>query len=99
MFRDLVKAFGYDAALALLALPDNHCNAWLTGSVSRMSWPARRTVWLVWSMVFRPVNLSTLFHVATWGKFTLPVPRAGGDRLRRSFAAALRPADWSGWEI
>lgn len=28
-----------------------------------------RLIWQLWSMTFRPSNLSSLFHIATWGRF------------------------------
>ena len=32
---------------------------------------SRKLVWLGHCLTFRPENLRSLFHIATWGKFTV----------------------------
>jgi hypothetical protein len=50
-------------------------NNWVAGK--RPEAAPRRLVWLCWSLVFRPSNLSSLHTIASWGRFEIerrPVP-------------------------
>lgn len=103
MLRQLVAAFGsFDAAAAFIGLPDRDLQGWLLpggGSDRHMTYAARRVIWLMWSLTFKPQNVRDVFTVATWGKFLPDDVAAGSDVLRRSFLESLAGRDWSDWSI
>lgn len=67
MLAQLGAALGWRATAATLGVSYLTMDSWR----KRKNGPsagARKLVWLVWSLVFQPTNMRSLFDIVTWGK-------------------------------
>lgn len=53
--------------------------------------PARRVVFYLWSSLFCPSNLSSAFHLATWGRFNAEMPKDYREAAERILARKTGP--------
>jgi hypothetical protein len=84
MLARLRVVFGDNSCGALLGVPVSTFRFWCRKGRVRPA-GAVRAVWLIYALTLRPDLCSTLFDVATWGRF----------KLERGAA----PGPWSGWSI
>lgn len=68
MLADLQRILGREDACLLLGLPIQSWRNWMLRRESPSA-PARKLIWIVWSLVCRPDLVTSLFDVATWGRF------------------------------
>jgi hypothetical protein len=68
MVRQLQARLGWAWTKAVLGLPGATICNWFRLRRGRVTWPCRRTIWLTWSLVFKPDNLCDLRTVIMWGK-------------------------------
>lgn len=69
MVQDITRAAGNirDAAL-WLGVCRGVCESWLWG-LRNPTDGAIKAIWMVWAACYHPEQISTVFDVATWGKF------------------------------
>jgi len=53
--------------------------------------PARRVVFYLWSALFCPSNLSSAFHLASWGRFNPEMPKDYREAAERILARKSGP--------
>ena len=84
MLQDLKRKLrgGWRAVALVTGQPVRTLCHWVTVS-SKPSRAAARHIWLVWSLLCRPGEVTTVFHLSTCGRFTKRAdPRTAGDRFK-----------------
>ena len=70
MLAELAGVMGWRGVASVLGISIRTLDSWRKGE-NGPSAGARKLVWLVWTLVFHPEKLRSLFDVATWGKFVV----------------------------
>jgi hypothetical protein len=66
---DLLQLFGGRRAVSpILGVPALTLEHWRMGK-RKPSAAARKLVWLVWTLVFKPYSITTAFDLITWGRY------------------------------
>ena len=77
MLAALLATFGGRRAVSpILGVPALTLEHWRTRK-RKPSAGARRLVWLVWALVFKPHSLATVFDLITWGRYAPNSRRSG----------------------
>jgi hypothetical protein len=68
MLAALERRFGSIGARDLIGLDSNIWHDWRIKK-RKPSFPARKAVWLVWSLTLHPEQVTSLWDIATYGRF------------------------------
>jgi hypothetical protein len=66
--RELQAVLGESGACMVLSVPVQTWRQWRDGRRG-LSSAARKLIWITWALVCRPDLVTSLFDVATWGRF------------------------------
>lgn len=85
MLADLRRVFGKVGRVSrVLGLPARHLFE-MSSNAGRPSRASARLIWIVWSLVCRPGELTTVFDLETCGRFTRRGnPATAGKRLKKN---------------
>lgn len=81
MVQSLSRYWGWDKTALMLNAELTTMQSWITGKSLPMG-VSIRSIWFLHSLTFHPENVSSMFHVLTWGKW------ARKDEARRRRAKA-----------